>query len=735
MTLEQTVFDSGVSLRPAQEAILAYCGGPLAISAVPGAGKTFILEQLAARLIEREGAKPSEILVLTYMRSAALNIKRRVAKTLSARGRTAYGLQASTIHAFALAVQRRARGDDMDEAPLVVLSETERRRILMTGLETWLSDPVRRKGWDQRHEGHDPDRDDPFMSGVRVAEKAIAEAKHHGHSPDDLDRLLGRRRPELAFLYRRYLAAQAELGASDYDDLIHEAVRLLRTDADLRGFYQRTVRWVLEDEAQDSTPAQQQLLDLLTGPEHGGAGNLVRVGDTNQAIMASFTHNDPRYFRAFCAARDLDQRHKPMPESSRSALPIIELANRLVDVVGARHPDEVVAQAFTGQHIYAATAGKANPQATSPCTWSFYAGKKKDEYATREEIGVMEHVRAYLRANPTRRAAVLVPTHKLRLAYQARAEAMAIALQPETRAGVGTKPCLALLGRVLIFLGLPALKQAEAFLAIVKTWGDLREVTWADWDGLKRFAMATGAEALLYPPAGLPPARPEALAASDYAGALEVGRALRGFLAARHLPPSELLPTIAQTLLNDPHAAAIAAKAAAIATRHRDPARAGGDPLETLRAELEEIAKASGDRGELVSPPAELAPPEGGRLAVLTLHASKGLEFDAVWLPGLGLYYGKKGHFPWDLDGADIWDREGFMVKLALQPAGEGPATREDAELASRRLGVAEKLRLLYVGMTRAERELHLSASGVDEGLAVPHHVAALAAACERRIV
>lgn len=715
-----------LTLRPAQEAILAYDGGPMAISAVPGAGKTFILEQLAARLIARDGVRPSEVLILTYMRSAALNIKRRVAKTLAARGRTAYGLQALTIHAFALSITRRARGEDLDEQPLVVLSDAEARRILMVGLEDWLARPGNRGAW----EASGGPGDDPFMATVRAAKKAIGEAKHHRHSVDDVDDLLAERRPEVAYLYRHYLAAQADLGASDYDDLIRDAVDLLTADHDLRGWYQRHIRFVMEDEAQDSTPGQQQLIDLLTSPTHGGGGNLIRVGDSNQAIMTSFTHNDPRYFRAFCAARDLDQRHFPMPESSRSALPVIALANRLVDLVGGQHPDEEIRKAFTGQHIYPATAGKPNPLGTSPPTWTFYAGKNKAEYGPREELGVLTQVRAYLRQNPTRRAAILLRTQKLCDAYLARAVSMNIAIQHETRTGVGSRACLGLLGKVLALLALPAERQAETLLEVVKAWGELKQVEWRDWRALKAFVGQAGAEALLYPVVGLPPRRPTQVDADDYAAALEVGVALRMFLGARHLPAVELLPTIAFKLLGDSHAAAIAAKAAAIATRHRDPAR---DPLDGLRLELEEVAKAIGERGELVQPPAELAEPEGGRLTIMTMHASKGLEFDAVWLPSLGYYYKQKGHFPWDPQQVEIWDRAGFMLELALRPPAERPPTPEAAETDARRLTVAENLRLLYVGITRAERELHLSAAGFDEQACVPPHIAWLAAGCERR--
>lgn len=731
MTTEHRPILAEVTLRPAQEAILAYEGGPMAISAVPGAGKTFILEQLAARLIARQGVRPSEVLVLTYMRSAALNIKRRVAKTLAARGRTAYGLQALTIHAFALAIVRRARGEDAEEQPIVVMSEAEARRALMAGLETWLGMPGNRERWELARRGERGRDDDPFMATVRAAKKAIGEAKHHGHPPDVADALLGGWRPEIAFLYRHYLEAQRQLDASDYDDLIHQAIAHLEASPSLRAWYQAQIRYVMEDEAQDSTPAQQRLIELLTSPAEGGAGNLVRVGDSNQAIMTSFTHNDPKFFRAFCVARDLDRRHFPMPESSRSALPIIQLANRLVDLVGGQHPDLEVRKAFTGQHVHPATAGKPNPMATCPPTWTFYEGKTKADYGPREELGVLTHVRAYLKANPTRRAAILLRTSKQCDAYLTAATAMGIAIQHESRPGVGSRACLALLEKVLAFLALPAEHQAERLLDVVKARAELLGLEWRDWKALKGFVAEQGAEALLYPAVGLPPRRPHHVDPGDYAAALETGAAMRGFLAARHLPAVELLPTVAAKLLGNAHAAAIAAKAAAIATRHRDPAR---DPLEGLRIELAEVAKAIGERGELVQPPAELAEPEGGRLTIMTMHSAKGMEFDAVWLPALGYYYKQKGHFPWDPEQVEIWDREGFMLEFALKPEDQRPESPQAAEEAAKRLAVAESLRLLYVGITRAERELHLSAAGFDEQANVPPHVAWLAATCERRM-
>ena len=104
--------------------------------------------------------------------------------------------------------------------------------------------------------------------------------------------------------------------------------------------------------------------------------------------------------------------------------------------------------------------------------------------------------------------------------------------------------------------------------------------------------------------------------------------------------------------------------------------------------------------------------PEPGQLEILTLHRAKGAEYDAVWLPGLGYYnsFREGTFFPWRLDQAEIRDQVAFMAEQALHGAAEGqPRDPIGRGYEAKCLAIAERLRLLYVGVTRAERELHLS--------------------------
>lgn len=703
------------TLRPAQREILGYQGGHLAVSAVPGAGKTFILTHLAAHLIGTLKVKPSHILILTYMRSAANTFKTRITKELAKQGIGAYGLQAMTIHAFCLSVVRRALAD---EEGLAILSEPEQFRILQDGLEAFFRDPARKKDWEARYQSKDAkenDRFDPIQATCQAARKVISAAKNFELAPLTVEQLLAEQ-PELGFLTRYYAETLDRMNLMDYDDLVQGAIRFLKEDQTLLAWYQKKARFVMEDEAQDSTPAQAELIRLLTSPEEGGQGNLVRVGDSNQAIMTSFTFNDPRYFREFC--HNPSVKHVPMDESSRSALPVIGLANRLIDLT-EKHSDPSIRQTFETIRVRPATAGKENPPPNRTPTWTLYESRET------EQLEVLAAARSFLHEHPEQRAAVLVFSNAMREEYRDKALALDLPLYEDSRKSSNlSRAVIELLGKTLDFLSIPAERQTEAFLGVLDATLAIRGERWRDKKAVTRFLSGIPLEGLIYPP-GLPPARPKELSENDYLALVRVTLALRDLLGARHLPANELLPTIADRLLADERSPLISAKAAAIALRY---APEGNDPLERIRLELERLNAAGGR--EIIASSEELAPREPGQLEILTLHKSKGAEFDAVWLPSLGYFY-----FPWQPNDGLIRDRQSFLAEQAiLQYATKKPLPLKEAEKEAQRLLISERLRLLYVGITRAEREIHLSCycGGTGKPLA-PNHVLDLIAKCERR--
>ncbi len=730
------------SLRPAQRDILAYTGGRMAIAAVPGAGKTFILTRLAAKLIEEGHAKPSELLILTYMRSAANTFKRRIAVLLQERGLTAYGLTSSTIHAFCLSVIKRhyERFSDADSGydGLIILSDAEQELILLPHLEAYLRDPAARTNWEARYGRPKGDafNQDPRRKTIGAALKAISAAKNFGLTPDAVERLLGDQQPEIPYLYRAYASELHGRRAVDYDDQIQQAIRLLETTPELLAWYQRRFRFVMEDEAQDSTPAQNRLITLLTDTAHGGAGNLVRVGDSNQAITSSFTFNDPRFFRAFCDACESEGRRVTMAESSRSGRPILELANNLV-AIARTHPDPEVREAFDPVAIQVATAGKLNPDpARCSVRWKTY-GNKDDE-----RQGILSEVRAYLQKKPHARVAILCYSGTMGEAYADTARLMDLPVYAPEQAKSGGGLVIAVLKRALTFLSIPPQRQAESFVELLEAVCAARKEPLFDLKALRAHLLAPGVlDGLVYPTEGLPPARPASLGEADYALAVIVARRMRVLLDARHLPPVELLPTIARELLPDPSAQVLASKAAAVArdlqgrlpfqpTREGDDWLDLDDPLRQVQQALDELA-VTAEKRSFGHGAQELVPPKPGEIEILTLHKSKGAEYEAVWIPNLGYYYGDKTWFPWRLDEVEIWDRDAFVAEQTIAHANDQPRPRIEAlERAAHQVAVAERLRLLYVGITRAEEHLTLSAYGFKPERMAPTHVLELAKGC-----
>lgn len=128
-----------------------------------------------------------------------------------------------------------------------------------------------------------------------------------------------------ADIYAEYQFKLAQSGLLDFDDLVQHSLKLLKKDPDFAERISAQYSYVFEDEAQDSNQAQEEMLYLLAGENK----NLLRVGDSNQAITGSFTLSDPEIFRNYCRSDEV--KVQTMSVSSRSSQDIIDLANFLVD--------------------------------------------------------------------------------------------------------------------------------------------------------------------------------------------------------------------------------------------------------------------------------------------------------------------------------------------------------------------------------------------------------------------
>ncbi|MBW8736196.1 MAG: ATP-dependent helicase [Streptomyces turgidiscabies] len=265
-------------LDAAQRAVVDHARGPLLVLAGPGTGKTTTLVESVAARIAR-GADPERILVLTFSRKAAVELRDRMALRIGA----ARAPRATTFHSFCYALVRAHQDSDLFVEPLRLLSGPE-QDVAVRGLLAGQPD-LERLGlahvrWPDELRACLTTRG--FADEVRAV---LARSRELGLGPDALDafaRRIGRPdwRAAAAFL-AEYLDVLDMQGVLDYAELVHRAV-LLATRPDTAGQLAARYDAVYVDEYQDTDPAQVRLLRALAG----GGRTLVALGDPDQSIYA-----------------------------------------------------------------------------------------------------------------------------------------------------------------------------------------------------------------------------------------------------------------------------------------------------------------------------------------------------------------------------------------------------------------------------------------------------------------
>ncbi|MFI6864107.1 ATP-dependent helicase [Streptomyces sp. NPDC050421] len=274
-------------LDAAQRAVVDHAGGPLLVLAGPGTGKTTTLVEAVAARVAR-GADPARMLILTFSRKAAVELRDRMAARLGA----VRGPQATTFHSFCYALVRAHQDADLFADPLRLLSGPEQDVTVRDLLAGQL---------DLEKEGHDhirwPDELRACLTTRGFADEVravLARSRELGLGPDalaDFARRTGR--PDwgaaAAFL-AEYLDVLDAQGVLDYAELVHRAV-LLAERPEVSGLLAGSYDTVFVDEYQDTDPAQVRLLHALAGnrgsaPGGGGGRNLIAFGDPDQSIYA-----------------------------------------------------------------------------------------------------------------------------------------------------------------------------------------------------------------------------------------------------------------------------------------------------------------------------------------------------------------------------------------------------------------------------------------------------------------
>ena len=712
---------SSFTPRPAQDAILAYRGGTMGVSAVPGSGKTWTLSLLAAELI-RSGclSDDQEILVVTLVNSAVQNFSHRINLFLDDFGLIpSLGYRVRTLHGLAHDIVKERPElagldngfqiiDDRESTRIredAVISEFHKTPSLLDG---YFIPDLSESRLSRLH-----DKQIPTLLN-QISLQFIRTAKNLHLSPEELTSRLAERKTYSSLIrfgidvYKEYQKNLSFRGAVDFDDLIIKAYQILIHDNALLSRLQGTWPYILEDESQDSSLLQQKILSLLA--TQAGSLNWVRVGDPNQAIYESFTTADPRLLNEFIQEADFSYN---LPNSGRNTLGIINLANYLVQWCINDHPTESARGALYPNFIQPTPPGdyQPNPQGR-PGQIHLY----EKEMDPDEELYLLaKSITNWLAEHQDSTSAILAPRNE-------RGKRMASILREDfgvepvelLNSTLATRKTIGSLVKILSYLIDPSSskKLASAFLVYHR---DKRSdpSLWEDLSSLSDLISSIqNPELYLSPGPG-----------TDFLNSLqdqfhhlrvyltEFKSIVKKWQDAAQLPIDQLILTLALEIFKDPQELALSHKLASYEKQLSIAHPEWGLPafLDELRslARNERRFFASGDDHQFN--------PEDhkGKVVVTTAHKSKGLEWDRVYLMSANTY-----NFPSGAED-DTYISERWFIRDSLNLPAETLSQLEvladpnktflDEGLSSklaREEYVRERLRLLYVAITRAKKEL-----------------------------
>ncbi len=737
--LERAIQDIRDRLRTGQQQMADWQGGELAVSAVPGAGKSTGMAGAAAIAIARNRLTLRRQLVLvTFTRSAAANLKLKIRDLLRTLSLPVTGFSVHTLHGLALSIASRhpeQSGLNLEDQALI--TPARNHRLLRACVDQWIADfPALYQTLisGRSFDGEDTER--LRRQGVlrtevlpTLANTVIHEAKSSGLRPQDLWALQAETEGSAADstdagamgsteyavlaiaagLYERYQALLQKRGLIDYDDMILAALRVL-DNAEIRALWQRQTFAVFEDEAQDSTPLQSRLLDILgrDADRPTAPPNLLRVGDPNQAINSTFTPADPIFFREFCDRCQTQNRLVTMDRAGRSSPIILDAANFVLDWVNRNYPNEP----FRPQHIQPVPKGDPQPQA-NPAP----QGRGLELWFPETTVDTVAMLRQRLiklfSQDDQTQAAILVRENKQGRFLAQRLEALekthGIPIyevgQRDRRSHIPSE--------ILILLQFIQRPHSPDLLKGALTVLMKRQLI----PSQDLNALAIAPEQFLYPSALEPPQAHVVREARRYC---------KGLLQARlALPPLQLIAFLALTLNYDAPELATADKLLEQVAR-----RASGDlSLGMIVVTLSEIVSAERFEGvDLEDSESRYTRP--GQVTIITMHKAKGLDWDHVFLPFLQAqtipgqsWVPPQSQFLGDFTLAEVARAQirthlqnGVLQNgVVLGGDREQPqAILPDLDSAWRKasqLKQAEEFRLLYVAMTRAKRLLWLAAA------------------------
>ena len=295
-------------LNPQQHEAVVTTEGPLLILAGAGSGKTRVITYRIAYMLEKKGVSPDNILAVTFTNKASQEMAERVEHLVG--GFTVSKPWVSTFHSLCVRILRR----DIEAMRIGNIGHTKDFAIYDESDQQQLAKAaIRRLGLDDKQ-----------LTPRNVLSR-ISWAKNHMLDPQEVYLQSGDPKTEqIAHVYEIYRQELRKANALDFDDLLLEAVRLLKSVEKVRQHYQRRFQYVLVDEYQDTNRPQYEMMKLLAGEHH----NICAVGDEDQSIY-SWRGADIRNILEF--EQDFPEaKIVRLEQNYRSTQPILEAASAVV---------------------------------------------------------------------------------------------------------------------------------------------------------------------------------------------------------------------------------------------------------------------------------------------------------------------------------------------------------------------------------------------------------------------
>ncbi|GAB3211709.1 DNA helicase PcrA [Marinactinospora thermotolerans] len=649
-------------LNEPQRAAVTHSGSPLLIVAGAGSGKTRVLTHRIAYLLSARGARPGEILAITFTNKAAAEMRERVEAILGARA--ANTMWVMTFHSACVRILRREATRLGYPSSFTIYDSADSQRLMQLVCRELDLDPKR----------YPPKSFSAQVSNLK--NELVDYDTFSGQAQTEQEKKLA----EAYTLYQRRLH---EAGAMDFDDLIMITVNLLQMFPDVTEHYRRRFRHILVDEYQDTNHAQYALVRELVGTGEADdpvpPAELCVVGDADQSIYAfrgATIRNILEFERDYPEARTI-----LLEQNYRSTQNILSAANAVIARNSERRPKNLWSHQGDGPAIVGYVADNEHDEAAfvvgeidrltdeGACT----PGEVAVFYRTNAQSRVFEDV--FVRTGLPYKIVGGVRFYERKEIRDIMAYLRVLANPEDTVSlrRILNVPKRGIGDRAEAMIELFAARERISFAKALRRAEEAPGIATRSLKAIREFvALLEELEGLV--PGGTPAEIVEAvLQRTGYLSELVNSKDIQDESRVENL---EEFVEVAREFENTFASAPLYADDEAGEDGQEPEETAVGEP--TLVDFLEQISLVA-DADSIPD-----ADEHGGVVTLMTLHSAKGLEFPVVFLAGM-----EDGVFP------------------HMRTLGDRTALEEERRLA-------------YVGITRAQQRLYLSRSAVRSAWGTP---------------